>query len=160
MLDDLLDHLPELNSARGDFGYRLYRLDARLREQMPLSAPTVLYDDGIVFHGNRLFVGSARDVATVLVAWRTPGGSPAYDVDVRLSPVDVTAEASEVTVELPENPLDSRLFQVLAVPVEIPPAGTDYDLEVRLRDSDGTILATAGLAQDGYLLLNRYRIEE
>jgi hypothetical protein len=159
-LEHLLDQVPELNSARDDSTFRTYRLDDRIRQEMPLSVPTVRYADGTVLYGSDLWLEADRETANVLIAWRVSAESPDYSVDIRLRTIDARPVSSEHTVTIPANPMGSGLFQVLAVSLEIPASDTDMDLEVRLRDDTGAVVRTPGITEDGYLLLNRYRIDE
>ncbi len=151
----LLEEQAGLTPALEGDGFRGYRLDDRLREQMPFTAPTVPYPDGPVLNGHEL-TRSGVDHATVLIAWLSSPDAPAYDMELRLRPSDDSVAESSASTAIPANPLRSDLYQVLVVDIDIPENIAQADLGVRLIARDGNAIKVDGVDEDDVLFLNRY----
>jgi 4-amino-4-deoxy-L-arabinose transferase-like glycosyltransferase len=154
-LEDLLAAAPPITLAREELNVSAFRLDDRIRQELPFTVPTVAYADDSVFQGHVLHVES-EDRATLLLAWNLPANHQARFADLRLHPVDRQIEPAEVTATLRANPLDGRVYQVVVVEIAIPALGEATDLEIRLRGPDGNVIPTSNVDPDGYLFLNRY----
>jgi hypothetical protein len=159
-LEPLLEQAGSVTQLREASGVPAYRLDARIREEMPLSAPTVTYPRGPVLHGASEPSQTGAGTVRFLVAWKSDAESPSFTVEARLRTAEQTPRISSELLELPPNPLQTRLFQVLSFEIEIPEFGTPTDVELRLIREDGSISAVAGMDDEGYLVLNRYTFVE
>lgn len=159
-LGELLDRATSATYLRDDQDIPAYRLDARLREQMPLSAPTANYPNGPVLHGSSDPSRTGGGTVRFLLAWKSDPESPEVVVETRLRPDGAPGQQTTASTTLPANPLQTRLFQVLLIEIDIPEGGPTSDLEVRLRREDGTINPVGGMDEDGFLLLNRYELSE
>ena len=157
---ELLESAGSVTQVRDDSETAAYRLDGRIREQMPFSAPTVPYPAGAVLHGSsdpsRAGEGSIR----VMVAWNVEPESPPFEVETRLRTAEAFPETESQRLELPSNPLSTRLFQILLFEIDIPAYDIPTDIEVRLFREDGAIAPVAGMDDDGFLVLNRYTFVE
>jgi hypothetical protein len=159
-LAGLLDQSASATNALGDQPFAAYRLDARIREELPLSVPTVRYPNGPEFYGSSDLSQQSDSSAYVLLAWKLAPESPAFTVETRLRPTDPAPSAALTSETLPPNPLSTRLYAVLYVEIDIPSTEVDSDLEIRVRREDGTIIPVAGMDEEGFLLLNRYTFQE
>jgi hypothetical protein len=137
--------------------YHIYRIDDRLRQSVPLSAPTIPFDDGSVFYGNEIEPSPDQAVA-ILLAWHSPANAPPRTIELRLAPANRTTGAVSTVAELPPNPMTRPLIQIRLVWLELPDTGPDLDLSVALRDADGGVIPAPGVDTDGFLFLNRYRL--
>lgn len=155
-LEDRLARLSLPTGLRDDTRIRLYRLDGRIREEMPLSVPTVQYPNGPILHGNSEPSRIGDDSVEVLIAFKSPAQSPQFSVETRLRTSGVSPITTSTTTVLPANPLQGRLFQVLRVRLELPDQDQPLDLEIRLRRDDDTIVPVGGMTDDGFFVLNRY----
>lgn len=140
----------------------VYRLDDRLREQLPFSVPTIRYPNGPEFYGASILSQRSDDHAAVLMAWKMAPESSSFTIESRLRPVDPLQgqDATTSTTTLPANPLRSRLYQVLLVEIELPQVQGASDLEIRVRREDGTVVPVTDMGSDGYLHLERYQAPE
>jgi hypothetical protein len=159
-LESLLAQSSLPTEIRDGSGISIFRLDDRIREHMPLSAPTVQFPNGPSFQGVSSLSRIDVDHASVLIAWRSPASvDESFTIDVQLR----TAEAFPITTEaeavLPPSPLQGDVYQVLRIELELPERDGAIDLEVRLRREDGSIVPVGGMDDDGFLFLNRYRLE-
>jgi hypothetical protein len=159
LLENSLARLSLPTNLRDGIDARLYRLDARIREEMPLSAPTVQFPNGPNFHGNRHLSRTGPNSAEVLIAWKSQPLSDPFTIEARLRSTDTFPIVTSTIVELPANPLQGPLFQVVRIDLELPERDGAVDLELRLRREDDTILPVAGMDDEGFLLLNRYHLE-
>jgi hypothetical protein len=157
-IDEFLDESAMTTIPREGARYVAYRLDDRARSYLPLAIPTISYPGQRQFQGHSLRT-TAENEAIITIAWRIPVDSDPITVDLRLHPVDGTPSTT-AGVELPANPLNSPVYHIYVVELEIPAHNVDTDLELRVRDTDGQIVPTSGVAEDGYLLLNRYRFSD
>ncbi len=145
------DSLPDLDGAY----YRVYRLDERAREQLPLSIPTDTFTDGTRFLGHQLTASTTSQISVVL-AWQLPQDGKAHTVRLRLRPVQGPGQTQIIDVSLPRDLLDQPYDLLRLATFTAPAPGTVADLSVALLDADGNVLAGQGLDTDGYLFLNRY----
>jgi hypothetical protein len=156
----LLDRSESDTQALGNSSFQGYRLNGRLREEMPLSVPTVNYPNGPVLHGSSDLSQHPDNTARFIIAWKSDPESPAFTVESRLRTTGMPREEATSHDTLPPNPLRSRLFQVLVIEIDIPDPEMANDLEVRLRNQDGFIVPVAGMDDEGYLLLNQYTFQD
>jgi hypothetical protein len=160
-LAGLLDRSGSGTFALEEDAYRGYRLDARIREEMPLSAPTIPYPNGPALYGSSdPSRGAAENSVRFLVAWRSSPESPAFQIEARLQTTVSPRQETTASTTLPSNPLRSGLFQVVVIEIEIPTRDVPSDFQIRLRREDGTIVPVAGMDTEGYLLLNRYSFSQ
>jgi hypothetical protein len=156
-LVELLEYTGSVTAPLGDTGLAAYRLDDRLRREMPLSVPTVRYPNGPELQGASILSQQTDNVASFLIAWKSPPDSAEFVVESRLRPTDPARDATAASATLPANPLRGHLYQILIIEIDIPASDVASDLEIRLRRVDGSIVPVADMDQDGYLFLERYQ---
>jgi hypothetical protein len=159
-LAELLDQSGSVTNSLGNDSFFAYRLDDRLREELPFSVPTVRYPNGPEFYGSSDLSQQSDSTAYVLLAWKMAPDSSEFTVETRLRPTDPAWSPTVTSDVLPPNPLSSRLYVVLYVEIDIPTTDVDSDLEIRVRRDDGTIIPVADMDEDGFILLNRYIFQE
>jgi hypothetical protein len=159
-LVELLDRSGSATGSLGRGSFTDYRLDDRLREELPFSVPTVRYPNGPEFYGSSDLSQQSDNRAHVLLAWKLDPESPVFTVETRLRPIDPAWPSALISEVLLPNPLNTRLYVVLYVEIDIPTTEVDSDLEIRVRREDETIIPVAGMDEEGFLLLNRYTFQE
>jgi hypothetical protein len=159
-LAQLLEGSGSGSAALDGGGYRGYRLDGRIRDLMPLSVPTAVFPRGPVLHGASDLARVDDGQARFLIAWKSEPESPAFQIEARLKTTDPNSVETSAVAELPANPLRSRLFQVVIVEIDVPERDAMSELQIRLRREDGALIPVLGMDEDGYLLLNRYRLTD
>ncbi len=143
--------LPQLSNDQ----YRIYRVDDRARNQLPLSVPTDTFSDGTRFLGHQV-VATSSDQIAVVVAWQLRGNGQAHTVRVRMRPVNGAGQTQIVDALLPGGLVPGPYDLLRLVTFKAPPAGTSVDLSLSLLDANGNVLTAPGLDTDNYLFLNRY----
>lgn len=140
--------------AGGAEAYRVYRIDERVGQRIPLSVPTIAWADGAVFQGFRL-TPLADGRAAVVLAWALPAGS-----GPRVAVVQLTGDArSEARLALPPTAPGQPVIAVGSVTLDIPATTGPLGLRLGLLDGDNRPIAVPGADADGLLLLERYRFE-
>ncbi|HEX3722259.1 MAG TPA: glycosyltransferase family 39 protein [Nitrolancea sp.] len=143
--------LPDLAGS----DYRVYRLDQRARDELPLAIPTTPFANGAAFLGTQLTAPSTGRLSVVL-AWQPPPNGAVESLRVRLQPVDGTGPTQIVDASLPGNLLTQPYDLLRLVTFTAPAPGTSADLSVELLDAHGNPITGAGLDTDHFLFLNRY----
>jgi hypothetical protein len=143
--------LPELDGP----GFRVYRVDQRARDQLPLAIPTTPFADGTVFLGQQLTATAAGCLAVVL-AWQLPFDDTVRSMRVRLRLVDGNGPTQIVDVPLPANLLDQPYDLLRLVTFNAPTSDVSADLSVELLGAEGNPIIGPGLDTDNFLFLNRY----
>jgi len=143
--------LPELDRP----GFRIYRVDQRARDQLPLAIPTTPFTDGTIFLGQQLTATAAGRLAVVL-AWQLPFDDAVRSMRVRLRPVDGKGPTQIVDVLLPGHLLNQPSDLLRLVTFNAPTSDSSADLSVELLDARGNPIIGPGLDTDNFLFLNRY----
>lgn len=156
-LMEIFAEIPPVEVAHAPDGaelYRVYRIDERLGQHIPLSVPTIPWGDGIVFQGFRLTPLEGGRV-TLVFAWALPAGSAAHTAAVQLAGESI----SEARLALPATAPDQPMIALAMATLDIPGTSEPLDLRLALLDADGRPNAVPGADADGFLLLERYRFE-